>query len=186
MLNNIKNLSYSYSLSLIKIINLNDILIVKYWIKYLKFLSFLLDKSYIKRYFFIDKILFYKEISYILKKNIFFNKNMKNFFYIIIQDNLINYINLIYKNFIIIYEYKKNIKNIFIYYRNILNNNNIFLIKKIIKNNIKGNLNFIFVKNKFLIAGFKIKINNFVIDSSILNILNKLKLLNYKEHKNVF
>ncbi len=187
MLNNFRNLFYSYSLSLIKIVDLDNKLLIKQWINYLKFLNFLFNKFYIRKYFFLDKMLFYKEILYILKKNILFlNKDMENFFYIIIKDNLIYDINLIYKNFIIIYEFKKNIKNIFIYYKHIFNNKNLFLIRQIIKNKVNGKLNFFLIKDKFLIAGFKIKVNNFVIDCSILNILNKIKLLNYKEYKNVF
>ncbi len=186
MLNNIRNLSYSYSLSLIKIINLNDIKLIKYWINYFKLLIFLFKKFNIRKYYFINKILFYKKVSLIFKKILYLNKDMINFFYIIIQDNIIDYLNLIYKNFIFIYKIKKNIKDIFIYYKNLIYDKNIFFIKKILKKNIYGNLNFIFLRKKYLIAGLKIKINNFVIDSSIFNILNKIKLLNYKEYKNVF
>ncbi len=186
MLNNIWNLSYSYSLSLIKIIDLNNDILIKHWINYLKFLKFILNKFYIKKYFLINKILFYNKLSIILKNNIFFNDDMKNFFYIIIEDNMIDYIDLIYKNFINIYKINKNVIDIFIYYKNSINKKNIVLIKKIFRNKISSNVNFIYLKKKYLIAGLKIKINDFVIDSSILNILNKIRLLNYKEYKNVF
>ncbi len=183
---NTKNLFHSYSLSIINIIDLNNKFILNSWIKFFKILEFILKIKNFENYLFDNKLFIFNEIIILFEKNFLLDKNMKSFLYILIKDNLLKYIKLIHKYFIKIYEFKKNIINVFIYFRNLINKKNLFLIKNFIKNRFNKNLKFYLIKKKNIISGFKININDFVIDNSLLNILKKIKLLNYKECKNVF
>lgn len=111
---------------------------------------------------------------------------MINFLTLILKDNLFIYIKIIYNIFINIFNCINNIKNIYIYSRNYISKINFIFIKKIILCKFKGKINFFFIKKKNIIAGFKIFINDFVIDYSLLNIFKKIKLLSYNGFKNVF
>ncbi len=183
---NIKNIYYySYSLVIINIIKNKNILYFKKWKRFLKILIFLSKDNNINNYL-VNKFSFFKEIIYVLKKKKLIDNIMINFLNIILKDSLFFYIKLIYKSFIKIYNLKNNIINVYIYSRNYINNKNLNLIKKFIKFKFKNNLNFIFIKSNNILAGFKIYINDFVIDYSLFNIFKKINFISYKEFKNVF
>ncbi len=186
MLNN-NNLYYSYSLSIFKIIGFKDAKSFNNWKKFLKKLTYICNIENIN-FIINNKKIILKKIFYIIKQNLYIDKYMEDFFYILIEDNIFININIIYKYFIEIYKINNNMFDIVIYIRNKINKYNYFLIKKFIENkiNISKNkiFNYIFIRNKNIISGFKIYVNDFVMDSSILNILYKIKFLKHKEYNN--
>lgn len=112
---------------------------------------------------------------------------MKLFIKVIFEDDMyfnLNYIHIYLKK---IYEENKKILNVVIFTKNNnLNTLNIKKIKKIIKNYfVNKRIFFWFKKNKKIIAGFKIYINDLIFDASILNIIRKniffCKFNNFKE-----
>ncbi len=180
-----KNLCYSYSLCIVNLIYKNNKKYYNCWINFLKFLLILSNSKNINKYLnrrFLSK----KNIILIFKDLIFLDNLMINFLILILKDNLLNYFKYIYVNIIKIYNYINNIKYIYIYSNNYISNYNFFFIKKFILYKFRGNINFFFIKKKKILAGFKILINDFVIDCSLLNVFKKIKLLSYNGFKNVF
>ncbi len=180
-MNNIVNISYIYSFYLLKILKIKN----KYnnfyiWKKILKILILInKNNNFINDYFLLNKYLCLKKIYEIilLSTNIKLNIYIKKFINIILYKKKFIYIKYIYFSFIKLYKYYKNILNIIVYTKYNINKKNLFLINKFLKNNFK-NKNYIlkFRKNNKIIAGFKLNINDFVIDGSLIN---KIKNINF-------
>ncbi len=172
------NLACSYALSLIDKINIDNLIYYEDWIDYFKCLINIFNIKNINKFILINKkfsIIFFITIFRKIKN---FNNLMESFLNIVIQDNVFNFINLVYKYFIKLVKLRKSSNSIIIYYSNKFNKKNIILIKNFIKKkfSLYKYKHYYFKYNKNIIAGFKVKINDFIIDNSLLNILNKIKL----------
>ncbi len=180
------NISYFYSLALFKYISSHNIKFYK-WNIFLKILVLILKENFFYFFYKINKKKCLNEIYYIIDKQILINKNMKNFIKIIFEDNMYFEIENIYFFLKKIYQVNKKILNVIIYTKNnYINNTNIKKIKSIIKlYAVNKRIFFLFKKDKKIIAGFKICINNLIFDGSILNIIKKnnffYKFNNFKE-----
>ncbi len=181
---NIYDISYFYSLAIFKYITSNNIKFYK-WNIFLKLLYLISKKDFFYFFYKIDKKKCLNEIYNIINKNFSLSKDMKNFIKIIFEDNMFFKIKNIYFNLNKIYKINKKILNVIVYTKNnYLNNSNIKKIKNIIRYYIKNKrIFFLFKKNKKLIAGFKIYINDLIFDGSLLNIIKKnfsfYKFLNF-------
>ncbi len=183
---NIYNISYFYSLAILNNINKNNIKFYK-WNNFIKLLILIFKENFFYFYYKVNKKKCLKEIYFIISKKIYLYKNMKLFIKVIFEDDMyfnLNYIHIYLKK---IYEENKKILNVVIFTKNNnLNTLNIKKIKKIIKNYfVNKRIFFWFKKNKKIIAGFKIYINDLIFDASILNIIRKniffCKFNNFKE-----
>ncbi len=163
--------SYSYSLGLIKFLNLHIIknhLLFYEWKGFFDLLILIFKDKLIINYYFYNKKKLFLNIKYLF--NIYIkNKYMINFIKIIFKDNMFLNFNLIYFFFVKIYEKKHNIISVVILTKYILNKRNIKYLKYKIKKRYCEEIFFSFKKEKKIISGFKIYINDFVLDESLLN-----------------
>lgn len=173
---NIRDICYIYSLNFFKIINKNiDINKLK---KFLKLLIIITKNKFLFKFYLNNKIFFLKTMFYILKKYIFLDFNIKKILKILLKDKMLYNIKFIYFYLIKIYQKKYNILNVIVYISYNINYENINLIKKnIINKFINKKINFFFKKNKNIIAGFKIYINDYVIDCSLLRNIKKINFI---------
>lgn len=171
---NIHDISYFYSLAIYKNIKENNIKFYK-WSNFIKLLVLIFKEDFFYFYYRIDKKKCLKEIFFIIEKRIYLNKKMKLFIKIIFEDDMYFNINYIYIYLKKIYEINKKILNVIIFTKNnSLNTSNIKKIKKIIKLFfLNKRIFFSFKKEKKIIAGFKIYINDLIFDGSISNIIKK-------------
>ncbi len=178
---NIYDVSYFYSLIVFNYFKKNNIKFCE-WNKCIKLLILISKKKKFYIYYRMNKKKCLKEIFYIINKYITLNKKIVNFIEVIFDDNMFLNINYIYLSLIKIYKKNKDILYVNVFTRN--NNLNILNIKKIkiIFRNyfINKRLFFLFKKDKSIIAGFKIYINDLVFDASILNIIQKNIFYKYK------
>ncbi len=171
------NILHSYSLTLFNIINSQKKQKINEWKNLLLLLIHISKKKFFLFYYLYKKN-FFTKIILISCKNYIKNIYMKNFINIIIKNNIFFYIEKIYLNFLKIYNNKKKILYIYIYSKHKLNNLNIILIKKILNKKYNSfNLKIFFKKDKYLLAGFKIKINDIIFNATIKNNIKKLKLI---------
>ncbi len=187
---NIYNISYFYSLSILNSYKEKKIKFYK-WNKFIKLFVLISKEKFFYIYYKRNKTQCFKEVCYIINKNIYLDKKMKNFIKIIFDDDMFLNIKYIYYYLMEIYKLHKNILYInVITKKNNLNFKNNKKIKRIIKKYFsKKRLFFLFKKDENIIAGFKIYVNNLVFDGSIFNIIKKnnfyINTINLKEWKNV-
>ncbi len=178
-MNNIDYISYKYAYYIFNKIKIKN----KYnnfikWKKFLKLLVYISKNNIWKKFFLLNKIKCLKEIYSIISLNLNVNYSMKIFIKNILYENMWIYVNLIYLKFIEIYKNKKNLLYVIIYSSNNINKYNLYKIKKKIKikfNNKK--IYFFLKKNINIIAGFKIYINDFIIDASLINYIKKINFI---------
>ncbi len=176
---NIRDMSYIYALNIFNIIKFdNKNNEFNRWKKFFNLLILFNKNKFLFKLYLINKKEYFKIIYFIIKKYINLDIYMNNFLKIILKNNILYYIKLIYFYFIKLYKKKYNILNIIIYSSYNINYKNIKLIKKIIRNSfIYKKIKFFFKLNKNLIAGFKIYINDYIIDSSLIKNIKKINFI---------
>ncbi len=131
------------------------------------------EQIYILLYY--KKTLFIRYFISIIQQYIYISKYIKYFIFILFEDKMFMYIKLIYVYFIRLYNNYFNKQKIYIYsahklpYRYYM-----FLQEWLCKQKHFRYVSFIYYKQKTLLAGFKIKINDLILDASFLNQLNQL------------
>ncbi len=173
---NINYISYKYSCYIWNLIYIRNKFnnFIK-WKKFLKFLIIISKNNFLINFININKIKCFKEIYNLISSNIKINLYMKSFLKNILYENMLKNINLIYHKFIENYIKNKKIINVIIYSANNINLYNMNLIKKIILSKFYNKKIYFFLKkDKNIIAGFKIYINDLIIDASLIKEIKKI------------
>ncbi len=167
---------HNYALVLLELVLLRKI-VFKHIILILQILYKVINevKKQIYILIYYKKKWFIKYFFFILKQYIYISNYIKYFIYILFEDNMFIYIKLIYSYFIKLYDHYFHKQKIYIYSAHKLPYKYyIFLQQWLCKQKHFKYVSFIYYKQKNLLAGFKIKINDLILDTSFSNQLNKL------------
>ena len=113
----------------------------------------------------------------IISKEFNFSKNLKNFFYLLVEKRRFFFVDKIVKNFLKLCSKKRGeIKASLVSSKN-LSKEEISKISSELSNTMGSTIKFDFSVDESLIAGLKIQLGSFMIDTSIKNKLKKYKQL---------
>lgn len=125
----------------------------------------------------ISKFFCYKEINKNTKKDIlkpYFNEPFINFIYVLIDNDRLNLINDIKKEYQELILKENNVKQIFVYSNNLLDNNYINKLKSILSKKYNKEIIITNLIDTTIIAGIIIKDGTNIIDLSLNNDFNNL------------